>query len=305
MAAMILADNSTTAMKGFRTYLNYLSAVRDRFRETFGSFGRYCEQCLVETRRLKGDRTLDRERIRRFLRLAWNTEHLLHESGSEDAEIQRLNNHWAPVQAYYAVYCAAEAAAYALDGSAPDSHAKALKKVTEYARRLDLPPWDVVCTGPTGKDGSDISVEGLPAGTEIPNNLQLFDVDAAGMIAKCVSAEHKHRIHDSWISRDRSGCYKYQFDPGPTGLLHFLYRLRIKANYREVDVFLAGATEREVLDFGRRLRFLVVLAVILCEIIVIRKIGKRAVLEFAKEYIDRNPAAIVLARRVEMYERLV
>lgn len=305
MAPLIVADPSSNAVKGFRTYLNYLAAVRNQFRDTFGSFDSYCERCLVATQRLRGDRTLDRERIRRFLRLGWNTEHLLHDSGSEEAEIQRLNNHWAPVQAYYAVYCAAEAAAYALDGSAPDSHAKALKKVTEYARRLGIPPWDLVCTGVLGREGSSTTVEGLPPGIEIPNNLRLSNVDAAGMIAKCISAEHKHRISDNWTSRERSGCYKYRYDPGATGLLHFLYRLRIKANYREVDVFLAGATEREVLDFGRRLRFLVVLAIVLMEVIVLRKIGKRTFLEMAGEYLDKNSRATVLARRVSMYERLV
>jgi len=305
MASVIVEDPSSSAMKGFRTYLNYLSAVRGRFRETFGNFDGYCERCLVATQRLKGNKTLDRERIRRFLRLAWNTEHLLHESGSQDAEIQRLNNHWAPVQAYYAVYCAMEAAAYVLDGSAPDSHAKALKKVTEYVRRLGISPWDIVCTGALGREGFSITVEGVPPGIEIPNNLQLSDVDPAGMIAKCVSAEHKHRISENWTSRERSGCFKYQYDPGPTGLLHFLYRLRIKANYREVDVFLAGASEREVLDFGRCLRFLVVLAIVLLEVIVVRKIGKRAVLEMAEGYLDKNSGATVLARRVSMYKRLV
>lgn len=305
MAAMGAADSSSRAAKGFRTYLNYLSAVRNLFRETFGSFGSYCEQCLAETRKLQGDRRLDRERIRRFFRLAWNTEHLLHESGTEDAEIQRLNNHWAPVQAYYAAYCAAEAAAYALDGSPANSHAKTLRKVTEYIRRLSLPPWNLVCCGALGEDRSGIALEGVPPGTEIPNNLQLINVDPAGMIARCVSAEHKRRIDDNWTSRKRSGCFKYQFDPGPTGLLHFLYRLRIKANYREVDVFLAGATEREVMDFGRRLRFLVVLALIFSEVIVIRRVRKRTMLTFANEYLDKNPAANVLGRRAKMYDQLL
>lgn len=305
MTALIVADPSSPAVKGFQTYLNYLSAVRDYFREAYGTFDRYCQQALTETRRLKGDKTLDRERVRRFLRLAWNTEHLLHESGGEDAEIQRLNNHWAPVQAYYAAYCAAEAAGYVLDRSPPGSHGKALRKVTEYARRLSLPPWDIVAIGALGKDRKGIKVRGLEPGTEIPNNLQSLDVDPAGMIAKCVSAEHKHRINDAWTSRKQAGCYKYEFEPDPTGLLHFLYRLRIKANYREVDVFLAGASERDVLDFGRRLRFLVVLALILCEVVAIRKIGKREFLGFAQEYLDKNPAADVLKRRTKMYERLV
>jgi hypothetical protein len=300
---LIASSQPSDALKAFRTYLNYLTAIRTHFRAEYGKYAAYAEVCLLATRRLQGASAIDLRYVERFMRLAWNTEYLLHASDSGDAEIQRLSNHWAPVQAYYAVYCACEAAGYIIDGAKPGSHAKALRKVTDYFKRSGIAPWGIVCTGPRGKGGGGHRVLNLPANLQLPNNLER-DAAPLGLIGRCVRAEHNHRIDGEW-DRATSKCYKYAFDPGETSLLHFLYRLRVKANYRDVDIFLADATDHEVLSFGHNVRFATVALLIYLEIVIMRKIRKRTLLEMGERYLQQNSNAGVLRRRLGLFADLV
>ena len=164
-------------------------------------------------------------------------------------------------------------------------------------------PWSLVASGARGKSGQEHKMVNLPLCTTIPNNLQRQDVDPLGMVARCLRAEHGHRVDDLW-KRGESGCHKYQFNPGATGLLHFLYRLRLKANYRDVEIFLADAEDWEISEFAQHLCFLTKLALINLEVITVRKIRKSTLLDLAKEYLGRNTLATELAKRVEMYEQI-
>lgn len=122
------------AQRVFQTYLNYLEAFRDALRSDFESWPGYCGACLHATRKLQGGVT-DEGWPARYLPLAWNTEYLLHRAPLESTDVLRIANHWLPVQAYYAVYCASEAAGFVLDGSAPQSHVQALRTLTAYLMR--------------------------------------------------------------------------------------------------------------------------------------------------------------------------
>ena len=64
------------------------------------------------------------------------------------------------------------------------------------------------------------------------------------MIGTCLIAEHKHRISDKY--KKKSGNHKYELDPGPTGILHFLYRLRIKSNYKDAMIMFEPATATKI-----------------------------------------------------------
>jgi|SRR5690625_170328 len=300
MPLILSASSASDALRAFHTYLNYLSAVEQWAMTEFGSWRRYGDACVLATRRLQGIRDPDMYWVGRFLKLAWNTEFLLHASDTRDPEIQRLNNHWAPVQAYYAIYCGCEAVAYLLDGERANSHSKALRKVTEYFGRSGITPWNIVVAGPIGRTRNEASILNLPHGVVIPHNLQRRGVDPLGMIAKCVPAEHRNRVDENW-SKKTSGCRKYQFDPGDTSLLHFLYRLRVKANYRDVDIFLAHSDDEEVIRFGRALRFVTNAALMYLELIAIRKARKRPVLDLGAQYLRSNHRAAALEQRLEYY----
>lgn len=295
---MPLTEEQENALKGFRTYLNYLIAVRDHFRRHYGSVKTYYDACMEATRQIQGNRSIDLDYVRKYYKLAWNTEHLMHTSRNKDTDVQRLNNHWTPVQAYYSIYCACEATAYALHGQKPGSHSRALRLMTDRFKGSGLTPWCWVASGPIGKTRRDHRVDNLPPGTSVPHNLQMRDVDPIGMLALCLRAEHRHRVKDTW---HRGAGFKYAFDPGDTSLLHFLYRLRIKANYDDVEIFLVDAETSDISAFPDLLCLFTRLAMMYLEVLAMRKIRKKGMLELANGYIGQNPGAEALKRRLCVY----
>jgi len=143
-------------------------------------------------------------------------------------------------------------------------------------------------------------LENFPPNVVVPNNLQRQDVDPNGMLARCLLAEHKNRVEDKW--QPRAGL-KYAFDPGDTGLLHFLYRLRVKANYDNVEMFLVDGGPADISAFPILLSRFTMLAMIYLETITMRRIKKRVLVGMAKDYLDRNNDAVMLKRRLDLYEQ--
>ena len=297
---MALSIEHENELKRFRTYVNYLNAADSHYRSTYGNLETYYAACEAATRKLQGNRLLDVEYVRKHYKLGWNTEHLLYASRNDDADVQRLSNHWAPVQAYYSVYCASEATVYALCGQQFGSHSGALNQITDYVAKCNVTPWCWVATGALGKSRRDHRLENFPQNVVVPNNLQRQDVDPNGMLARCLLAEHKNRVDDKW---QRGAGRKYAFDPGDTGLLHFLYRLRVKANYDNVEMFLVDGGASDISAFPILLSRFAMLAMIYLETITMRRIKKRVLVGMAKDYLDRNNDAVMLKRRLDLYEQ--
>lgn len=295
--------NEADQRRRFSTYWNYLAQLERLLRDQYGDWRKFGRTVLHSTRKLRPDPSLDRHHVRRFLRLAWNTEYLL-SAGGDDPEMLQLANHWAPVQGYYAVYCAAEAAAYALNGSPPGSHRKTLRVMTDYLVKSGPVPWNFAYKGPRGRQGEqDLRRPvNFPEGIEPAHNLRRSGVAPEQVLATCLRAEHDHRIDDGWQDKKTSGCYKYEYEPDDTGLLHFLYRLRTKANYKGVDLFLADVSENQVLGFNRGIQTFVGWTMLLLEVVVLRRIGKNDLTELGEEYLDTNPEAGQLGERIAFYD---
>lgn len=296
-------SSTSDPVKAFQTYLNYLEAFC-RYVHSYGPWTSYGEDLLCKTKQLQGATTRDTNWIRSQMRLAWNTEHLLRTTPSQHVDLLRISNQWAPVQAYYAVYCSTEAVLHALDGDIIRNHAGALRKIQAYFAKTAISPWNVCFTGASGRERDGIGSRNLPEGLHLPNNLQRNYADPLAMIGTCLRAEHGNRINDDW-DRTRSGCRKYAFDPGPTGLLHFLYRLRIRANYRDVDVFLADAADDDIVSFRRSLQGMCFAALLTLEVVLIRKMKKKPVRGLMQEYLQANPEAKTLEERCEFYGQAV
>ena len=135
----------------FETYRNYLQRFASHSESLHPTWESLISTCANATRKLRPCKDLDQTWIRRFLGIAWNTESLL-DRAPTDIEVLRISNAWLPVQAYYAVYTASEAVAYAIDGAKADGHQKALRKMTDLAAKLDVSPWNLAYCGAKGKD---------------------------------------------------------------------------------------------------------------------------------------------------------
>ena len=286
----------------FETYRFYLQCICDYLREKYTNWKTFGRECFRHTQTLKGMRSFDEHWIERFMKISWNTEYLL-SANAGDPELMRINNQWTPIQCYYTVYAACEAVAYALDSQKANGHHKTLRKVSDYFVRSGLSPWDKAFKEARGKKGNEHKPVNFPEHITIPSNLQRRNVVPIQMIAKCLKAEHSHRIDDLW--QRRCGIYKYQFDPGYTSLLHFLYRLRIKSNYKEVDLFVTEAPEENIRSFSRSIGFLTFWTLLYAESIIIRKCRKRYLIGAAEKYLTINQKADRLEKRIDFYRKNV
>lgn len=286
----------------FETYRYYLHCIESCMRAQYGDWERFVKFLNERTKTMQGFANPDRDWVARFLKIAWNTEYLLFE-GPDDPELIRMNNQWKPIQAYYALYSCAEAAGYLIDGNKPDGHIKALRKISEYFVRQGFAPWCLSFCGCLGKDKELARANHFPADLQIPHNLSRTGIQPIQMVAKCLRAEHANRVDD--LFEKGKGLYKYNFDPGHTTILHFMYRLRIKSNYKDVEIFLAQAPEKHIVGFNKSINVIVGWSMSYMEILIARKCKKRFLLELAGEYLALNKNAKHLKTRMDKYKALV
>lgn len=283
----------------FETYRYYLDCFCREITKTNQNWRVFAQHCFRCTNRLQGLQNIDLDWIGRWTKISWNTEYLLSE-GAPDTELIRINNQWKPIQAYYSLYSCGEAVAYIIDGNKADGHHKTLKKITEFFVKMKISPWDKAFKGAKGKSRDEHFAVNFPDDIEIPHNLKRMGVSPLSMIAKCLKAEHNHRIDETY--NKQPGFLKYRYDPGYTGLLHFLYRLRVKSNYKDVGIFISKAPDAHIKNFSISLYIICFYTLVLFEILLIRKCRKKTIIELAEKYLEINPKAMQLERRINFYK---
>lgn len=279
-------------IKRLRTYYNYLKSVKDFLVNEYGVWQDYGSYCVRQTIKVQGVKDLDLVWINRWLKIAWNTEYLIN-AGPDQIDLIRINNQWLPIKAYYCLYSASEAYTYALNKAKSGSHAKARKVLTEYFERTKIKPWNFICDG----TNSNIEFQNFPIIRNLPSNLKQTNIVPHEMLATCLHAEHKHRINENFIKRKRK--YKKDFNPGFTSLFHFFYRLRIKSNYRDIDLFITSASDEIIIEFADSLKEIVFWFLLLAEIYLVRRCKKRTILDMVDDYLANNPNHELLKSRIE------
>lgn len=283
----------------FETYRFYLRCIKDVISAGRPKRHDLAMEIISSSSNIQGIRGFDASWIERWMKIAWNTEYVL-AFGGDDPELARINNQWKPIQAYYSVYAASEAVGHAIDGNKADGHQKALRKVTDFFVARGISPWNKAFKGSRGRLQCQFVPVNFPHGIVIPNNLSRAGIEPLQMLAKCLKAEHEHRINELFVKKP--GLFKYNFDPGYTGLFHFLYRLRIKSNYRDVEIFVTQVDDDGIADFSSSLDKICYHSLQYMEIILIRKCKKRFILNLGQSYLRINPRADRLRERLSFYE---
>ncbi|MFZ2055023.1 MAG: hypothetical protein WAU81_12620 [Candidatus Aminicenantales bacterium] len=283
----------------FETYRYYVQCFVEMINTLYPTDQALIKEISQSTKHLQGFKGYNRNWVPRFLKNAWNTEFVLNFNLVDDPELARINNQWLPIQTYYSVYSAGEAVSYLLDGNKAGSHRACLKKINNFLVNLGVMPWNLMYIGPIGKKSSEHRPKNFPPDIEVPHNLARKGISPIQMVCKCLKAEHKNRVHDEF--QKKKGKFKYRFDPGNTSLLNFLYRLRIKSNYEEIDVFLTQAPDRLIMELGKNMASLGFKTLILFEIITMKKIGKSDFNSIVDEYMALNRNASALQTRRKLY----
>jgi hypothetical protein len=305
-----LSTISGEAEKKFQTYLNYLRQFNQYIEQEYGSGPDLARITWKNLSKIQGTKEYDKKYLEKSLRLAWNTETIACSFGLGEPEALRVNNHWKPIQTYYAIYSLSEAVSHLLTLKTRFSHKSALKCVSEFYSKANIYPWGFGFEGKIGRDRKQAKPVNIPKDVELAHNLQIRDVSPVNILATCLSAEHNKRVHDVYEerkSKKKKGQkipYKYETDPGLTTLFHFVYRLRLRSNYHSAEMFHSNVTDTEVCEFDGYLNQFCARTMCILEVLIIRKIGKKQFLKIYDSFDSKVKYNKQLESRISVYHGL-
>lgn len=308
--------------KSFSTYNHYLTSYRYVLEGLYGNGDEVLANLDNAVRSTTGFRNVEaRERpqdlYEKALSNAWSTEAALYlpaRLGGE--ELMPCANHWATIQAYYALYPLLRAFVAVRSGSEPvPRHAWLLEQISETTtgQKLFPSPWNVVCQG----HQKAYSFDGLPQGVGIHEFSTLSrprPEDAWSSVCKALKTTRKGRIEDrvkDWkkakgrkrIPRDER--QQLGVTMKATTVFNFLYRFRIRSNYRDADAFAAGTLRpADAVHFNESLRLLVSTSMFVLELIIDAYLGAGCLERVAKRFLERTPnmAEETLGKRLRYFE---
>lgn len=261
---------------------------------------------------------IDEDALRRSLTHAWGIELLLYanQQAIEDDPVIRLANNWACIQAYYVFYHATQALWMAKGHPRPESHSATQKTFVNLwsGRAVELAPWSLVA----GSNGVIGLPAGRTATLDVSNLAKFAPGNAWGLVAQALRTtrekvlpeairkrrEDKRRAEKkSWEAEEqtrraegRRARSKCKF-PHPRlsavekddvkrslraySMMDYLYRLRIKANYEDADMFTEGPTDaKQSAVFYRQLCALASATLFLTELAVMPLWGRAKFLAY-------------------------
>lgn len=264
--------------------------------------------------------TFDREQVRRSLHAAWGSELLLSVTGAYAPEqLRGVSNTWVAIQAYYACYHAVQALIVSQGQPRPASHpaTQRLFIATWVTPPRDLSPWSLgaIDQGYANLPPHHVVDEGVHQWVASASSIDLAckafrtTRDEALTIAKRKERQKKHAAtRKAWQedeanrqAKGRKPRKQPQFAmprltpaehaavEGRTrayGLLDYLYRLRIRAQYEDSTFFTEGPespSDSQLLYM--RLGGIVRSTLLLHELFIERTIGRAAFEGIVDEWI--------------------
>jgi len=282
------------------------------------------------------------EQVQTSLQHAWGTELLMSLSTriSNEDELVRLANTWLAVQAYYCIYHGTQAVVVAGGHQRPISHPKTQQHFCNVwgSRDISVEPWTLLATANGLRNlpgGVEIDRDVKP--------LRLFEPTAAWSLAckalettrkklvdealKTARVEKRHDEKRRWeteeTARIRAGRRPRKtprrtlpiLTPQeqntrkdavrPTSLLDYLYRLRLRTNYVDAAMFVEGPSEpAESIEVRKCLRILAGTTLLLCEMAVMRRVGKATFIKWMLDWKNTNVPSTVTGGLVARVETL-
>ena len=256
-----MSSLETEEERQFRTFANYLASVELLLEVEHTS----CEglvsslrSAMQPQRKLATGVNLDD--VLNLLKRAWATEALMNLPFKLDAmkDIVPQAVLWLPVQTYYAVFSALDAALRS-HGHIVDTHSKALRSYATQLRGQMPFPLNCACVGPDDSYVYENFRCNPDKNFSTLKRPQSVD-DAQHLLGTALRSTRRHLLDDrcdDWKRKAKKkrilAAQRKQIGTleAATSLLHFLYRLRLRSNYGDSDVFVSGSTARESIAFAR------------------------------------------------------
>lgn len=282
--------------KSLRTYYNYAGAYAAFLEQTYGEqildrLAQAQEQ-LTEFNALEGGSPLDSELEIAALR-GWLTFRLI-EKVQDFPEIMPLANYWLPVQAYYAVHGLGIAVIRSLGQQHPPTrHSRFLSYMSEEIIHRFFPAplsWRVsgCCVRPAQLHGISLSAEDIRQQSNLEHPPYRRP---EALLGKCLTTTREKKLEEKFSDMRRSGVGRRRPRRNlrseeksrivqamhPTSVMDFLYRVRIRANYDDPNIYIYGSQDGGQAETHYRNTVKLTRSIISClDAILKRKIGDTA-----------------------------
>jgi hypothetical protein len=302
-AAIAAAQATTTvvdfSLRTFNVYVGSIArALRVRYTNTSGELD---EGLLIDeilgAQRSASPRLKDRlDAVESALRRAWATERLLRRTfgATADLDMKRDALHWLPAQAYYAIYSALTAL-LECHNMATRNHMGALNSFgASFARLLPSFPLGVGCDGHDGAwKFSGFTTSPVPTlATKISNTEPDWCHHIAQGLKSTREADVENDI-DEWKRRNKKKRIpktertRLTANRKKTTVPHLFWRLRRRANYGDVDLFLYEPTKvGDLNSFAAAMLWVVSCFVAAFEALIERRIGKAELEKMIRRFPD-------------------
>lgn len=282
----------------FRTYRGYLESVRRSIASNCPSSRDFLDGVAAQVKAgrwttLVPSGSVLPPRSAQLLRNAWGTEVLLNAPRViGGADLISFANHWAVVQAYYAVFDGLNALLVVGHPNPPRTHTTLLRwAATEVGttRSPFVAPWTWRTSGPVNAYSYDGFPTGFVPDTSASTIATVSDASALHILAKALKTTRDRKVEErkaSWLKgkKTKAGSPRKHLTATelrahsgamePTTLFDLLYRLRIRSNYDDADALLQGAlTSTDAEAFHAALCDIVGATLLTIEIYLAHRVG--------------------------------
>ena len=299
-----IGDREIEAQVTLRTYYVYIQA----FTIKAGGPKELKEQQndLSAFKNLQVTRTIRADPVKQSLYRGWLTFKALTVLPVGDhPELATTANFWAPVQAYYAAHGLGMAALIALGDDPPQNHrAFRAAMANQIVKRLIPSPFNITCRGNT-LDRKDDTIAFDNCSVEVSRVRQTSNLEnpmyasQEALIAKALITTRSRLLEEMFDDarrrdvkkgkrrRNLDSSEKQQIEGRlhPTSIFDFLYRIRVRSNYDDPEMYIYGqGDESTAQNHYRNLLQLTTNLVAVLERIVERKIGPKPFQELKEQF---------------------
>ncbi len=307
------SDEEDERIKRFRVHQNYVTSVDLFLSVLYGSNTERGVHLIDAQRALPAfdkinRRPLANEReLRRLLAISWASELQLRIAAESGGAFLRYSNAWTPVHAYYAVYMTIHAwfSTLGLAGMLDDHTATLRTVVAQLVRRKLVPhPWDVSCAG--HPELGERKIDGLPLNATPDAHFEALAnptiEDIYPRLAKMLETTRRDRLarnRREWLKQnDRKSMRAAEKRVlaerlAPTTLFDYLWRLRVRSNYRDVSTFLmAGLEDASHEAFHRGVLAIAGATCLLIQSLIVAYVGPKPYADALDEFIAGGGIAL-------------
>jgi len=242
----------------FTTYKNYLLSLNYLLQLLYPNY----ESILSTLKDIRPKPDSDFNRVRSLLMNSWNSELLLNLPFLFQEDFLKFSNHWSPVQSYYSIYLSLRALIVAKNMGARGDHSTTLQVVSSnfiQGEKIIPYPWNILldCSNYCCiREASTVSfINPLENPFYFRKNLNKLQDSVCLFIKttreriikeKCQEWKESHPLKNRPRKRLKQGVKKtISKSTRPISIFDCLYRLRIRSNYQDVDIFILGSSVPE------------------------------------------------------------